>query len=45
MEIEVKFTDEDNQVNYECFSSYEALGVWVSNNYENKIIEITISEE
>ncbi len=45
MEIEVKFTNKDNEVNYEYFSSYEALGVWVSNNYENEIIEITVSEE
>jgi len=45
MEIEVKFKTNDCEVSSLYFSTYEALGVWISNNYENEVIEITVSEE
>lgn len=44
MEIEVIFK-EDEECKKIIFSSYEALGIWISNNYENQIIEIIVSEE
>lgn len=44
MEIEVIFK-EDGELKKVIFSSYEALGVWISNNYENEIVEIIVSEK
>lgn len=44
MEIEVIFK-EDGKYKKIIFSNYATLGVWVSNNYENEIVEIIVSED
>ena len=44
MEIEVRF-EEDGEIKTKKFISYEAIGFWICNNYENSIIEIITSED
>lgn len=43
MEIEVIFK-EDGELNKVIFGNYEALGFWISSNYENEVVEIIVSE-
>ena len=44
MEIEVSFI-ENEEYKVVLLDSYEMLGVWISNNYQNKILEIVVSED
>ncbi|GAB6150726.1 hypothetical protein [Clostridium novyi] len=44
VEIEVSFI-ENEEYRVVLFDSYEMLGVWISNNYQNKILEIVVSED
>lgn len=44
MEIELIY-NENGEIKNIKFQSYEAIGYWICNNYENKIIDIITMED